>query len=329
MGNKSNVLSILVAKNGMNMDRRIKFRHLDAFSAIARASSFKIAAEQLSLTQPAISKTLKELEEILGVSVMERSRAGVSLTPEGEFFLQFAEQCTAALRHGLRSIKAANCGAGQLKVGALPSVASSLLPRAVLAFAGESPGTLVEIYEGPHSDLTARLRSARLDLVIGRLGKPDTMVGLSFQQLYSEEVVVVANPESAAADIVDFAQLEGFRVLYPPKDSAIRPLIARLLISQGVPLFQNRIETASPAFGRSVTMADPNTVWIISKGVVAQDIAKGRLVCLQIDMAPTLGAVGVMSRAEEVPSVATRSFSKVLNGIAGGVLPIFKPLEHS
>ncbi len=42
------------------MDRRIKFRHLDAFSAIARARSFKIAAEQLNLTQPAISKTLKE-----------------------------------------------------------------------------------------------------------------------------------------------------------------------------------------------------------------------------------------------------------------------------
>lgn len=56
------------------MDRRIKFRHLDAFSAIARARSFKIAAELLNLTQPAISKTLKELEDILGVVVLERSR---------------------------------------------------------------------------------------------------------------------------------------------------------------------------------------------------------------------------------------------------------------
>ena len=213
------------------------------------------------------------------------------------------------MRHGLRSIKATSAGVGQLKIGALPSVASSLLPRAVLAFAKESPDTLIEVYEGPQSDLTARLRGGRLDLVVGRLGKPDTMVGLSFQQRYSEEVVVVASPESGAADIVDFAELEGFRVLYPPKDSAIRPLIARLLISQGVPLFENRIETASPAFGRAVTMADPNTVWIISKGVVAQDIANWRLVRLQIDMAPTLGAVGIMSRAEEVPSVATRSFS--------------------
>lgn len=294
------------------MDRRIKFRHLDAFSAIARARSFKVAAVQLNLTQPAISKAVRELEEILGVTVMERSRSGVSLTPEGEVFLQFAEQSTAALRHGLRSVQSSSSAGTQMKVGALPSVASSLLPRAILAFSHKSPDTLVEVHEGPHHDLTARLRSGGLDLVVGRLGDPATMVGLSFQQLYSEEVVVVARPDSLAAGVVDFAQLDGFRVLYPPQDSAIRPLVARLLIAQGVLLFENRIETASPAFGRAVTVADPNTVWIISKGVVAQDIAQGRLVRLPIEMAQTLGAVGIMTRSEEVPSVATRSFSKLL-----------------
>lgn len=304
----------------MNMDRRIKFRHLDAFSAIARAHSFKIAAEQLNLTQPAISKTLRELEEILGVILMKRSRAGVSLTTEGDVFLHFAEQSTAALQHGLRSIRATDTAAGELKVGALPSVASSLLPNAARRFMDNNPDTRIEIYEGPHNNLTAQLRSGGLDLVIGRLGKPDTMVGLGFQQLYSEEVVVVANPQSAAAKITDLADLDAYRVLYPPKESAIRPLVARLLISQGVPLFQNRIETASPAFGRAFVMANPDTAWIISKGVVVEDIAGGRLAQLTVDMAPTLGAVGVMSRAEEVPSVATRSFSKLLNDVCAAGL---------
>lgn len=297
------------------MDRRIKFRHLDAFSAIARARSFKLAAEQLNLTQPAISKTLKELEDILGVVVLERSRSGVSLTPEGEVFLHFAEQSTAALRHGLRSIQSASVAAGVLKIGALPSVASALLPDAVLAFTGQSPDTLVEIHEGPHHDLTARLRSGGLDLVVGRLGKPDTMVGLSFQQLYTEEVAIVARPDSPSLSVQDFGELDQFRVLYPPKDSAIRPLVARLLIAQGVPLFRNRIETASPTFGRAVVRSDPQTVWIISAGVVANDIAQGHLVSLDLDMSPTRGAVGIMNRAEEVPSVATRSFSTALHAI--------------
>lgn len=301
------------------MDRRIKFRHLDAFSAIARARSFKVAAEQLNLTQPAISKTLKELEIILGVVVMDRSRSGVSLTPQGEVFLQFAEQSTAALRHGLRSIRSTSAAVGHLKIGALPSVASSLLPKAVVSFIQKSPETQVEIHEGPHHDLTARLRKGGLDVVVGRLGQPDTMVGLSFQQLYSEEVVVVACPQSPALGIVDAAQLADFRVLYPPKESAIRPLVARLLIAQGVPLFENRIDTASPAFGRAVTMADPNTVWVISKGVVAGDIAQGHLVQLNVDMSQTNGAVGIMSRSEEVPSVATRMFARQMSDLCSTV----------
>lgn len=196
-------------------------------------------------------------------------------------------------------------------------MASSLLPDAVLRFVATSPDTLVEVHEGPHHDLTSRLRSGGLDLVVGRLGKPDTMVGLSFQQLYSEEVVVVANPNSRAVGLRSAADLDRFRVLYPPKDSAIRPLVARLLIAQGVPLFRNRIETASPDFGKAVTIADLITVWIISKGVVLDDVAKGRLVPLQIDMSATQEAVGIMSRAEEVPSVATRTFAKLLNEMCG------------
>lgn len=294
------------------MDRRIKFRHLDAFSAIARSRSFKVAAEQLNLTQPAISKTLKELEEILGVVVMERSRAGVALTAEGEIFLQFAEQSTAALKHGLRSIRAGGDAAGQLKLGALPSTASSLLPRAALAFAARNPDTLLEISEGPHQDLTARLRSGGLDLVIGRLGRPESMAGLVFQQLYTEEVVVVARPDSPALAVRDFAELDAFRVLYPPKDSAIRSLMARLLISIGVPLFRDRIESTSPAFGRAAVLADAGIVWVISRGVVAADIAEGRLVALDIDTSRTAGAVGIMSRTEEIPSVAARAFVRVL-----------------
>jgi len=300
------------------MDRRIKFRHLDAFSAIARAGSLKRAAEQMHLTQPAISKTLKELEEILGVSLMERDRSGVRLTQHGTVFLQFAEQSTAALRHGLRSVQGGGTAGTHLRIGGLPSVASDLLPRAVMAFAGQNPDTLVEVHEGTHEDLTARLRSGRLDLVVGRLGRPQTMQGLVFRQLYSEEVVVVAAPGSPAAQVGRFEDLEPYRVLYPPPESAIRPLVARMLIARGVPLFGTRIETASAAFGRALTLADPGTVWIISRGVVAHDITRGRLVRLNIDTAPTLGAVGVMSLADEVPSAAFRAFGRVLDQVAAG-----------
>jgi LysR family transcriptional regulator, pca operon transcriptional activator len=299
------------------MDRRIKFRHLEVFSALARSASLKHAAEQLNLTQPAVSKTLKELEEIAGHPLAERSRAGVRLTPEGELFLQYAEQSTAAIRHGLRSLQGPTGSAGRLKVGALPSVASSILPAAALRFAAAQPDTILEITEGPHRDLTARLRSGDLDMIIGRLGRPDSMVGLSFRQLYTEEVVVVARHDSPAARGQGFRDLEGFRVLYPPQDSAIRPLVARMLIAQGVPLFANRIESASAAFGRALVLSDPMVVWFITEGVVAAEIAAGTLVRLEVNTSPTLGAVGIMTRADEVLTPTMRLFARLVVQGAG------------
>jgi LysR family transcriptional regulator, pca operon transcriptional activator len=201
-------------------------------------------------------------------------------------------------------------------VGVLPSVASSLLPRAVQSFARSNPDTLLELHEGPHYDLTSRLRSGKLDLVVGRLGRPESMQGLVFRQLYTEDVVVVAAPDSPANGIRRFEDLAAFRVLYPPPDSAIRSLVARMLIARGVPLFGNRIETASAAFGRALTLSDPQTVWVISRGVVLNDLAEGRLARLDIDTGPTIGAVGVMSLADEVPTPAFKAFSNALHRAA-------------
>lgn len=295
------------------MDRRIKFRHLDAFSAIARTGRLKRAAEQLHLTQPAISRTLKELEEITGTRLIERSRSGVGLTPQGEVFLQFAEQSTAGIAQWLRSVRAGTVAAGHLRLGALPSVASGLLPRAALRFADTNPDVVLEIHEGPHADLTGRLRSGHLDLVVGRLGRPETMDGLLFRQLYVEEVVIVCHADSPAATMTQFADLEAMRLIYPPQNSAIRALVARLLMANSVPLFRNRIESASSSFGRAAVLSDLRTVWFISRGVVAADLADGRLAALDIDTSATAGAVGIMSRAEEIPSASARAFTKVLS----------------
>lgn len=220
--------------------------------------------------------------------------------------LQFAEQCTAALRHGLRSVWSGCAAAGHLKVGVLPSVASSLLPEVAHAFAKNNPDTLLEIHEGTHQDLTSRLRAGRLDLVVGRLGRPETMQGVVFRQLNTEDVVVVAAPKSPAASVRAFEDLDAFRFLYPPSDSAIRSLVARMLIARSVPLLWNRIETASAAFGWSLVLAEHETVWNISRGVLAGNISEGNLVQLDIDTSPTAGAVGVMSVADEVPTPAMR-----------------------
>jgi len=300
------------------MNRRIKFRHLEAFVGITRAQSLKAAAGALNLTQPAISKTLKDLEDILQVSLMVRGRGGVFLTREGEVFLQFAEQSLAALQHGLTSLNTLDDGAARvLNIGALPSVAAKLLPAAVSRFRSRSPDTVVQIEDGPHGVLVDKLRSGRLDLVIGRLGQPDTMAGLSFTQLYSERVVIVVAADHPLAGTGALGAIGDWTVLYPPRGSAIRPLVDRLLIANGVVLPEDRIETVSGAFGRALTLGPDRAVWIISHGVVADDVAAGRMVPLAINTDITAGPVGIMARSEEEPNPVVRRFRQSLVSLEG------------
>lgn len=299
------------------MDRRIKFRHLEAFVTIARAKRLKRAAEQLNLTQPAISKTLKELEEILGTSLMDRDRAGVRLTPEGQVFLQYAEQSSAALQQGINSIASLSKGGGAvLKIGVLPSVAAQVLPAAVAEFRTVSPTTVLHVDEGSHVFLTDRLRRGELDLVMGRLGAPDTMKGLAFTALYAETVVAVVAPDHPQRRATRLEQIENELIIYPPEDSAIRPLMARLMLSQGLALFGDRIECVSGAMGRAMTLGALRPVWFISRGVVADDLDAGRLVALDIDMSPTKGAVGIMARSEENPSPLGGLFRAAVSKVA-------------
>ena len=280
------------------MDRRIKLRHLEAFVEIAKARSLKRAAERLHLTQPAISRTLAELEQILGTKLLTRGRGGAQLTAQGEVLFDFAQAGLGALERGLDSVAGPRQSLQRLRLGALPSVAARLLPELVTVLDGTAPDLLLTIADGSHEHLTGLLRAGTLDMVLGRLGAPDTMRGLSFAQLYLEEVVFVTRPGHPILDAPSLDRLDDFTVIFPPPWAAIRPFVERLLIAQGLPIPAHRIETVSGAFGR-VHTARSDAVWVISAGVVANEIADGRLVRLPFPTLGTEGPVGLMRRATD------------------------------
>ena len=123
----------------------IKLRHLQAFLEVARLRSLTEAASALNVTQPAVSKTLKELEALLGVGLMERGRSGVSLTAEGEIFRHYAGLSVAALAEGLDGIDQVRMGSERLlRVGALPSVAASIVPLAAGRYLDRGRGATLD-----------------------------------------------------------------------------------------------------------------------------------------------------------------------------------------
>lgn len=295
------------------MDRRIKFRQIEAFVEIAQQGSLKAAAEALGLTQPAISKILKDLEDILGAPLMERGRGGIRLTAAGGVFLQSAEASLGALRQGFDGVERLRTGsAGRIAVGALPSVAARVLPEAALAFQKLAPEITLSFQDGPHSYLMDRLRGGALELAVGRMGPTETMRGITFTQLYSERVAFVVRKGHPLSGNANLQALRDYPAIYPEDEAAIRPLVARLFIARGMAILPKRIETVSGAFGRALCMKS-DAVWIISEGVVADDVAAGRFEKLPVDAELTAGPIGVMSRADEPLSDAETLFIRALH----------------
>ena len=288
------------------IDPRVKYRHIQCFLEVARLRSLVKAAEELSITQPAVSKTLRELEEILEVRLFDRSRKGVVLTQFGEVLLHYAGASLAALKQGLDSVAQARMsGESYLNIGVLPSVAARIVPTAVQRFLAESVETTLTLITGPNTFLLSRLRLGELDLVVGRLADPEQMAGLSFTHLYSESVSFVVRKGHPLLDRkpLDVRRLADHVVLYPTQEAIIRPYVERLLIAAGVTNLPRRVETISNTFGRSFTL-DTDAVWIISSGVVSRDVAAGDLVELPIETTGTTGPVGLTTRADTAPTPA-------------------------
>lgn len=178
------------------MDQRIKFRHLQTLLEVARQRSVGKAADALSITQPAVTWTVRELEQILGVALLEKEGRGIRISHFGEVFLKHAAESLAAVQRGvdtlaqaMKSSKARRCASAPCRRPRRPSC-----PTRVAEFASGT-GSKVTIASGENRTLLNSLRLGELDLVVGRLAAPELMTGLFFEPLYSEEVAVIVAPD--------------------------------------------------------------------------------------------------------------------------------------
>jgi LysR family pca operon transcriptional activator len=286
------------------VDPRIKIRHLTCFLEVARLRSVGGAAGALNISQPAVTKTIQELEEILGEPLFDRTRRRLSLSSFGDVFYRYAATSMAALRQGIDAARGAEA-VTTVRIGALPSVAARILPSAVQLYSRAEPGVVTRIITGPNGHLLSLLRTGDVDLVIGRMADPGDMLGLSFEHLYSECAVAVVRPDHplAAQQDVSLNAIADHEVLLPPPDALIYPLVRRMFLAHGVTEHKHILETVSDAFARAY-LRTSDAIWFISEGVVANELADGLLVELPFDLSETVGPLGFTTRTDIGPSLA-------------------------
>jgi LysR family pca operon transcriptional activator len=296
----------------MFMENRIKFRHLQTFIEVARQKSVGKAAIILNISQPAVTKTIRELEEILGVKLFEKEGRGIRLGRIGEVFLRHAGASVASVLEGVESVQqAVTRSSPPVRIGALPTVSARIMPDAIQLFLKEKVAGDIKIVTGENSVLLEQLRKSELDLVVGRLAAPEKMSGLSFEHLYSEQVVFAVRADHP---LLSTTQLR-LDILMPTKASVIRPFVDRFLLANGIPELPVQIETVSDSFGRAFVRST-DAVWIISTGVVSNDLRDNRMTVLPIDTRETRGAVGLTTRADSVQNASLAILSQSIREAA-------------
>jgi LysR family transcriptional regulator, pca operon transcriptional activator len=302
---------------------RVKYRHLHTFVEVARQKSVVKAAESLNISQPAVTKTIRELEEVLGVALFERDGRGIRITRPGEVFLRHAAASLTALRQGVDSVSQELLdNVPPVRIGALPTVSTRIMPRAMALFLEEQTRSRIKIVTGENAVLLEQLRVGELDLVVGRLAAPEKMTGFSFEHLYSEQVlftVRAGHPLLSEGSV--FQGLAAYPVLMPTRGSIIRPFVEQFLIANGVGALPTQVETVSDAFGRAF-VRQSDAIWIISSGVVAGDIEAGMLAALPIDTSETKGPVGLTLRTDAPPSLPLSILIQTIRQAAREVLPV-------
>lgn len=276
----------------------MRLRHLRCFLEVARFESVSLAAGRLSVTQPAVSRSLKELEDILGVPLFDRIGRGLRLNEAGRIFQSHAAASLTELMRGHDRLSKDNAASARLSVGALPTAATDLFPRAALRFREEMPSVQLQIMTGPNWLLFNQLREGALDLVVGRMPEGKTASGVTFQQLYIEDVVLVCRPDHP---ILEMSLAEGvigqFPLILPPKGAVINGTVDRYLSSIGLPETRGDFETVALPVGRKIVQSS-DMLWFISRGVVAEELRSGTLRAVDLGSSLLSGPVGLsVSRA--------------------------------
>ncbi|MEQ9335302.1 LysR substrate-binding domain-containing protein [Thalassobaculum sp.] len=175
------------------LDQRLKLPLLRAADVIAQHGSISKASKALGVSQPALTKSLRELEDILQTRLFERHSRGVRITAAGERVLRSSRKVLAELSRLEDTLDELSSPEGwAVAVGALPVAANGVLPGVLARLKDQHPGIRLRLQEGRTEDLLPLLDAGELDVIVGRLYAPPVPDGFAREPLWSEPISLLA-----------------------------------------------------------------------------------------------------------------------------------------
>ena len=259
-------------------------------------------SEALNVTQPAVSKQIAELEKIVGVPVVTRDRNRLYLTPIGNRLADHARQALNQLDRAAFDIEAMASGvSGSVSIGAVSSVATTLLPGTIALFKRSTPQANVSVTEGHFVELLPLLETGVIDLLIARIWQPQELPGVDQMTLFSEPVVVVTgrnHPLAQKKDLVWSDVAEAPWIL-PQANSVARQAVDALFAANGLTPPSNTIASLSLALNLELLRVMP-ALGLMPQRLAQTQAARGEIATLSLDTLGLLSEARCFWRADQI-----------------------------
>jgi LysR family transcriptional regulator, benzoate and cis,cis-muconate-responsive activator of ben and cat genes len=178
----------------------MELRHLRYFAAVAAHGSFSRAANNLHLTQPALSRQVRDLEEELGVPLFVRGTNAVSLTEAGEIFYDEARDLLSRADQAIQRVRG-RARSEVLRVGYGPSLTAGIMPRALERFQSEVQRVRIELEDLTPREMSEKVQDGLLDLVIVPASAESSIKGFQWSELRRLAMVLVMSKEHPLAKL--------------------------------------------------------------------------------------------------------------------------------
>ena len=174
----------------------MELRHLRYFIAVAEAENVTRAAGRLHVSQPALSRQIRDLEGEIGFLLLQRSAKSVRLTPAGRVFLTEARAVIERVTAAVAAARVAADGqSGEIQVGYAPSLTVQVLPQALRSFQNEFPGVRVALHDLSTGEMLAQLRAGKLDVALLVQPPEKSLRGLHWDELARYPLCAAVSPQ--------------------------------------------------------------------------------------------------------------------------------------
>lgn len=287
---------------------RLKMQHLRLLLAIEERGSLRQAAEALTLTQPAVSKMLQDMEDLLGVALFERHARGLRPTRFGGAATRYAKLVfadMAGLRDELVALESGKIG--RVRVGAVMAPTPGLLANVIRHLNRDHPQLEIAVQVDTSDVLMPLLERDQLDIVLGRVPEGWDNSGVEFEQLGEEGLAIVVGTHHPLVRRrkPQFAELTRYPWIMQPRPSPMRALIDRSFEDAGVAPPPSTIETAAVLMTTSL-LIDSELIAVLPESVAAYYAQLGAVCVLPLPLPRKLGPYGIVTRRSR-PATASMS----------------------